>query len=266
MHFSAGAAVGLGLLSVHVEAIVVPVRDALFPDTTVTVVSTASPVTVTVTATPLPVTVTTTLSSLLSTTLSNSTNSTTTSSTTSTSTTSSISTILTFTSTTSAISTILTFTSTTSAISTILPTNPPTSGLTADQQRALDLHNKYRADVGNAALTWDNDLAKSAQVWADHLTTVGGLEHDKNPGGQGENLALQSGGTSTFYANAVQLWLDEKSLYDNQPIRADGSPNYLNYGHYTQAIWKSTTKVGLALATDAKGTTYVVARYLPPGN
>ncbi|GJC87221.1 pathogenesis-related protein 1A [Colletotrichum liriopes] len=201
MHFSAGAAVGLGLLSVHVEAIVVPVRDALFPGTTVTVVSTPSPVTVTVTATPFPVTVTTTLSSLLSTT-----------------------------------------------------------------QRALDLHNKYRADVGNAALTWDDDLAKSAQVWADHLTTVGGLEHDKNPGGQGENLALQSGGTSTFYANAVQLWLDEKSLYDNKPIRADGSPNYLNYGHYTQAIWKSTTKVGLALATDAKGTTYVVARYLPPGN
>ncbi|OHW90098.1 SCP-like extracellular protein [Colletotrichum incanum] len=230
MHFYSSAAVGLGLLSFHVGAIVVPVKKAL-AGTTVTVISTPSPVTITVT---------TTVFGSLSTASANSTTSTTTSST--------------------------VFTSTTSAISTILPTTPPTSGLTADQQRALDLHNKYRADVGNEALTWDDDLAKSAQVWANHLTTVGGLEHDKNPGGQGENLALQSGGTNTFYSNAVQLWLDEKSLYDNKPIRVDGSPNYLNYGHYTQAIWKSTKKVGLALATDAKGTTYVVARYLPPGN
>ncbi|KXH46521.1 hypothetical protein CNYM01_00650 [Colletotrichum nymphaeae SA-01] len=156
--------------------------------------------------------------------------------------------------------------SSTSSSATATPTASSNSTLSADLQRALDLHNIYRAAVGNANLTWDDDLAASAQVWANHLTTVGSLVHDSNPGGQGENLASQSGGTTTYFTNGVQLWLDEKPLYDGQPIRTTGSPNYLNYGHYTQAIWKNTQKVGLAMATDSKGTTFVVGRYLPPGN
>ncbi|OHF03953.1 hypothetical protein CORC01_00815 [Colletotrichum orchidophilum] len=156
--------------------------------------------------------------------------------------------------------------SSTSSAATASPTASSNSTLTADLQRALDLHNIYRAAVGNANLTWDADLAKSAQAWANHLTTVGSLVHDSNPGGQGENLASQSGGTTTYFTNGVQLWLNEKPLYDGKPIRTTGSPNYLNYGHYTQCIWKGTQKVGLALATDSKGTTFVVGRYLPPGN
>ncbi|TKW53965.1 Ectin [Colletotrichum tanaceti] len=264
MHFSASTALGLGLLAAHATAIVVPVkRDVgLSLPVTVTVTDTLLPVTVTVTT---PVTVTAALVS--SATLGN--NSTTTSGTNSTT----ISSTASVTSTTSIATTttttiLLAAVSTASAVpaTTTTPTTPPTAGLTADQQRALDLHNSYRAEVGSPPLTWDAGLAESAQAWADHLTTVGKLEHDKNPGGQGENLALQSGGTETFYANGVQRWLDEKSLYDGQPIRTEGARNYHDYGHYTQAIWKSTTKVGLALATDAKGTTYVVARYTPAGN
>ncbi|KXH40441.1 hypothetical protein CSAL01_01395 [Colletotrichum salicis] len=154
----------------------------------------------------------------------------------------------------------------TSSAATASPTASSNSTLSADLQRALDLHNIYRAAVGNANLTWDDDLAKSAQVWADHLTTVGSLVHDTNPGGQGECLASQSGGTNSYFTNGVQLWLDEKPLYDGQPIRTTGSPNYLNYGHYTQAIWKDTKQVGLAMATSPSGTTFVVARYLPAGN
>lgn len=124
--------------------------------------------------------------------------------------------------------------SSTSSSATATPTASSNSTLSADLQRALDLHNIYRAAVGNANLTWDDDLAASAQVWANHLTTVGSLVHDSNPGGQGENLASQSGGTTTYFTNGVQLWLDEKPLYDGQPIRTTGSPNYLNYGHYSE--------------------------------
>ncbi|OLN97963.1 Ectin [Colletotrichum chlorophyti] len=138
-------------------------------------------------------------------------------------------------------------------------------GLTPDQQNALDLHNAARAAVGSPPLTWDKDLTASAQVWANHLTTVGGLQHDPNPGNQGENLAARWGGDNVFYASGVQLWLNEKPLYDNQPIRVDGSPNYRDYGHYTQAVWNTTTKVGMAIAT-SNGATYLVARYSPPGN
>ncbi|GKT46183.1 pathogenesis-related protein 1A [Colletotrichum spaethianum] len=226
MRFSGNTAAGLSLLAVHAKAIALPQIEALLPGTTVTVSITPVPVTITVTA---PFTVTTTVFGLLSAASSNSANTTTTSYT--------------------------TVSLTSSAISTTIPTTPPTSGLTADQQKALDLHNQYRAAVGNAPLVWDADLAKSAQAWADHLTSVGSLVHDANPDGQGENLALMSGGTTTYYTNAAQMWLNEKSLYDGLPIRTDA-----------QAIWKGTQKVGLALATDAKGTAYVVGRYYPPGN
>ncbi|KAK6218533.1 hypothetical protein QIS74_06413 [Colletotrichum tabaci] len=264
MHFSASTALGLGLLAAHATAIAVPVkRDVgISLPVTVTVTDTPLPVTVTITT---PVTVTATVS-ISVTAGSNSTtsgaNSTTISSTTSVTSTTSITTTTVL---SIAVSTAVPATSAVSTTPPALPT-PSTAGLTADQQRALDLHNTYRAEVGNPPLTWDAGLAESAQAWANHLTTVGSLVHDTNPGGQGENLALQSGGTNTYYANGVQLWLNEKSLYDGQPIRREGTPNYQNYGHYTQAIWKSTTKVGLALAVDAKGTAYVVARYSPAGN
>jgi hypothetical protein len=33
-----------------------------------------------------------------------------------------------------------------------------------------------------------------------------------------------------------------------------------------QCMWKSTTKIGMAMATDSKGGVYVVGRYSPPGN
>jgi hypothetical protein len=39
-----------------------------------------------------------------------------------------------------------------------------------------------------------------------------------------------------------------------------------NTGSYTQIVWPETTKVGMAKAVDAKGGTYVVARYFPAGN
>ncbi|GJD03479.1 SCP-like extracellular protein [Colletotrichum higginsianum] len=270
MHFSASTALGLGLLAAHAAAIVVPVKKDVGLSLPVTVTVTDAPLPVTVTIT-TPVTVTATVS-ISVTAGSNSTtsgaNSTTISSTTSVTSTTPITT------TTVLSIAVSTAVPATSAVPTTpetpetpeTPTTPSTAGLTADQQRALDLHNTYRAEVGSPPLTWDAGLAESAQAWANHLTTVGSLVHDTNTGGQGENLALQSGGTNTYYANGVQRWLNEKSLYDGQPIRREGTPNYQNYGHYTQAVWKSTTKVGLALAVDAKGTAYVVARYSPAGN
>jgi len=139
--------------------------------------------------------------------------------------------------------------------------------LTADQQKALDLHNIYRAQVGNGDLTWDDGLAQSAQKWANYLAASSLFQHDPNTGGQGENLAYFQGVTGSQYANAVQLWLDEKNLYDGKPITDKaGVPNYHTYGHYTQCIWKSTNKVGMAMANGPDNKVYVVARYLPPGN
>ncbi|TDZ36059.1 Pathogenesis-related protein 1A [Colletotrichum trifolii] len=135
------------------------------------------------------------------------------------------------------------------------------SGLDADQQKALDAHNAARAEVGVPDLVWDDSLASNAQEWATHLLSVGSLTHSQTSG-EGENLYMQSGGDAPN-ANAATAWLDEKSLYKGETI---SESNYMGFGHYTQAVWKSTTKVGMAIATDSKGATYVVARYSPPGN
>ncbi|KAK2027953.1 PR-1-like protein [Colletotrichum zoysiae] len=230
MHFSTTSAVGLGLMAAHATALVPGLRDVV--GTVVTIVSTVPPVTVTVTTTVtgLPLTI-----SANSTAPANS---------------------------TVAVTSLRT-------PSTVLPTptTPPTSGLTADQQKALDLHNSCRAEVGNGPVAWDEELVKSAQAWANNLAKTGSFYHDPNPGGQGENLYMVTGSTSNelFYSSAVQSWLDEKPKYNNQPITDKGSPNYHDYGHYTQAIWKGTYKVGIATASSGS-TTVVVARYFPPGN
>jgi uncharacterized protein YkwD len=64
-------------------------------------------------------------------------------------------------------------------------------GLTADQQKALDMHNQKRKGKNLKPLTWDAGLAQQATKYAEHLAKIGKLQH--SPGNQrpnqGENLA-----------------------------------------------------------------------------
>ncbi|KKY38811.1 putative scp-like extracellular protein [Diaporthe ampelina] len=154
--------------------------------------------------------------------------------------------------------------SSTSAAST--PTTPATSGLTTDEQAALDSQNSARADVGATALTWDAGLASDALEWAQHLASTAGssgsLTHSTTTS-DGENLYWQSNSDSP-YANAANAWVGEKDLYNGEAIT--GSGNFEEYGHYTQIIWASTSKIGMAVASDGSGGYYVVARYNPAGN
>ncbi|PSN75663.1 PR-1-like protein [Corynespora cassiicola Philippines] len=139
--------------------------------------------------------------------------------------------------------------------------NTGSSGLTADQQGALDAHNDARAEVGTADLVWDAALTSDAQAYADTLASSGTLEHS-GISDQGENL-YQGYGDETPLTNAVKSFLDEKSSYGGEAI---SSSNYMTFGHYTQCVWKSTTKVGMASATGGNGAVFVVARYQEPGN
>lgn len=142
------------------------------------------------------------------------------------------------------------------------PASSGSSGLNADQKAALDAHNAARSEVGTAALTWDEGLAKDAQEWADHLASIGSMTHSQGSG-QGENLYMSYGsGDKSPFASASKMWIDEKSSYSGQGI---GEGDFGSYGHYTQIVWSSTTKVGMAVASGSSGT-YVVARYTPAGN
>ncbi|KAK2041613.1 SCP-like extracellular protein [Colletotrichum somersetense] len=138
--------------------------------------------------------------------------------------------------------------------------SPGSSGLTADQKAAFDAHNAARSEVGVSPLEWDDSLAADAQEWATHLLSVGSLTHSQTAN-QGENLYMQSNKDSPN-VNAANAWIAEKKEYNGETI---SESNYGGFGHYTQIVWKSTTKVGMAVASNSQGT-YVVARYSPPGN
>lgn len=146
------------------------------------------------------------------------------------------------------------------------PTSTASSGLTSDEQAALDSQNSARADVGATALTWDAGLAADALEWAQHLASTAGssgsLTHSTTTS-DGENLYWQSN-SDTPYVNAANAWVGEKDLYNGEAIT--GSGNFEEYGHYTQVIWASTSKIGMAVADDGAGGYYVVARYNPAGN
>ncbi|KAL9087674.1 MAG: hypothetical protein Q9165_006598 [Trypethelium subeluteriae] len=154
-----------------------------------------------------------------------------------------------------------TLSSTSSVVAAAATSAASSSGLTTDQQNALNTQNSARSDVGTAALTWDAGLASEAQTYAEHLASVGELVHSGITT-EGENLFM--GYTSTPLADAASDWItSEKSKYDGQVITES---NYMNFGHYTQIVWSTTTKVGMGSASGSDGSVYVVARYTPPGN
>ncbi|NUP26618.1 MAG: hypothetical protein HOQ36_00630 [Nocardia sp.] len=149
----------------------------------------------------------------------------------------------------------------TAAVVTTLPTAAPARAETfAD--RALSLHNQHRADYGAAALQWDTALAADAQKWAERCEFV----HSPADGKYGENL-YAGGGADVTVDQAIQVWMDEAQQYDYaDPVFSTAT------GHFTQVVWKATTKVGVAIADCPAGaifdmpSKYVVARYAPPGN
>ncbi|KAG7813389.1 hypothetical protein KL921_000935 [Ogataea angusta] len=121
------------------------------------------------------------------------------------------------------------------------------------QEAILKEHNDKRALHGVDALTWDDTLAQYAQNYADEYDCSGVLTH--SGGKYGENLAL--GYTTT---GTVDAWYDEGENYNY------GSSCSV-YDHFTQVIWKSTTKVGCGYkhCNDYWGT-YIVCSYDPAGN
>ncbi|RYC78807.1 hypothetical protein BFJ63_vAg18319 [Fusarium oxysporum f. sp. narcissi] len=133
----------------------------------------------------------------------------------------------------------------------------PSCGLPTDQQEAVNLHNNARKAVGNGPLSWDDTLAAGAQQWANHLASIGFLQHSK--GNHGENLYM--GTTDSPYSVSAKTFLAENSQYNGEAISAS---NYLHFGHYTQCVWKHTTKIGMAVSKDSHGVSWVVARYQKP--
>jgi len=140
---------------------------------------------------------------------------------------------------------------------------------------ALQLHNCARRTVVPAAatpiapLTWSSETASVAQTYANACV----YGHSHLPG-YGENIYAAAGFTPTM-KSAVTAWLGEQPYYNyaNNTCSAPANPG--TCGHYTQAVWDTTTQVGCGLSYCTKNSPFgsnfpnwyfVVCDYLPAGN
>ncbi|XOF34839.1 MAG: CAP domain-containing protein [Candidatus Electrothrix sp. YB6] len=131
-------------------------------------------------------------------------------------------------------------------------------------QAAIDefvaAHNKWRAEVGVPPVTWDPQLAREAQEWADKLLRLDVMKHStyEERHGTGENIFWASSPHTP--AHVVDSWGNEKQYYDY-----GGNCCSLVCGHYTQVVWKETQRIGGGVARD-EDDVYWVCRYDPAGN
>jgi pathogenesis-related protein 1 len=136
-------------------------------------------------------------------------------------------------------------------------------------------HNNARAAVQTAtplpAMQWNQALADSAKAYAMSCVDTDGnglLDHNPNrsngfPDYVGENIYASSGTASGD--DAVQLWAAEGAHYHYDTNACDGGQVC---GHYTQLVWRGTTKVGCALVS-CPGLQYpstILCDYEPGGN
>jgi len=123
------------------------------------------------------------------------------------------------------------------------------------KQETLELHNTLRAEHHAPPLIWDDQLANYALNYASKCH----FQHSH--GSFGENLAAGYPSVSA----AIHAWYDEHKKYSY------AYPAFsFQTGHFTQIIWKSTTKLGCGyvFCNGKNGTPghYLVCEYSPAGN
>ncbi|XP_073668199.1 uncharacterized protein [Paramisgurnus dabryanus] len=124
----------------------------------------------------------------------------------------------------------------------------------------LETHNQYRRKHQAPDLKMSEALCKSAQQWADHILSTKTLGHSDTDNGENVYYAFSSNPKPQTGKEAVDSWYSEIKDYN-----FGKSGHQPKTGHFTQVVWKSTTEVGVGMATDGK-TIFVVGQYSPAGN
>ena len=135
------------------------------------------------------------------------------------------------------------------------------------RDKLLDAHNRERSVYGVPSLEWSDDLARRAAVWAETLAKLGYIAHAsaEQRASEGENIWVGTAGNYRI-EDMVDCWAGERRMF--RPGRFPGNSttgNWADVGHFTQIVWKRTTRVGCATAS-ARGAEYLVCRYDTAGN
>ena len=148
-----------------------------------------------------------------------------------------------------------------------VPADARPQDLSNMERRLLAIHNRARAGVKAPALVWDPELARQAAPYAAVLAKRGRLSHSepRDRPGQGENLWLGTGGAYSIEEMAGS-WVDEKRMFRAGIFpEVSSTGRWSDVAHYTQIVWRVTTRVGCAIH---KGEAWdvLVCRYAPAGN
>jgi hypothetical protein len=133
--------------------------------------------------------------------------------------------------------------------------------------RVLAAHNGVRAQAGVAPLVWDPALGNSAAAYARQLAITNNFQHSDRRArrGVGENLWMGTRGAFAI-ERMVGDWASERSMFRAGVFPAVArTGNWADVAHYTQIVWPTTTRVGCALASNARAD-YLVCHYSPAGN
>lgn len=131
----------------------------------------------------------------------------------------------------------------------------------------LTAHNSVRAEVRVPAAALDQALMNAALAYAEELAVNGKFEHSAAGTRQGQGENLWAGTAVRFtYQQMSGAWIDEKTNFlAGRFPDVSRSGNWQDVGHYTQIIWRSSTKIGCGIATGG-GRDVLVCRYSPAGN
>ncbi|KAH7664967.1 Cysteine-rich secretory protein-related protein [Dioscorea alata] len=143
------------------------------------------------------------------------------------------------------------------------PNPNPNTTATNTTEQFLTVHNKARAAVNVAPLSWSLKLYSDASLFVRYQRDKKGCDFaDLGSSPYGANQAWASYPARPL--EVVGSWVDEKQYYNHAKNTCEAGHEC---GTYTQVVWRKTTQVGCAQATCTKErATLTICLYFPHGN